>query len=539
MYWDGDIMKNIVCPKCGNGNETTRYFCASCGAFLDVDNYERVDYEIPEMKMMRIVDNLRHMTPSEQVPDEAFAVQAEKVERLRALYALPDLSNNAKLEDDMHDFLSLCRHPEFQIAFVGTIKTGKSTLINALLGKNYASMAVTPETAALTKFRYSPSDYVNVTFYTDEEWKKLCKSTHNADEFLKEYEMLNAESQKKEWIDHEQFHKDLASDEVEGELARWSSSKSPEHFFVKEIEVGISSLPEGFPPQVVFVDTPGLFDPVAYRSELTKQYIRRANAVFVCVDAQKVQQQEIETISTVCSISSNNREKVHIIATQWDRLNNPEKDWAEQKDWLVRQLTGKAFFATSDLARDNIMYTAAYIHILCRDYASLDKLEMKPLKKFAVDFDFDEDSVDDRLKMVDKANVHAVDKIIKEKLADNYRKFLLEDVEKKYLGIRHDLRRIADDKKDDVQELLNASKSELEEFMAKADEKRKNYEEIQTVSKQLDGIINQVEKETDKQMFKIINMLKLKINPGYKAISSQNKRESLRSIANKIMGRRR
>ena len=531
-------MENKVCPKCGGANKATRYFCADCGAFLEPGEFEVSDYETQEMKMMRIVDNLRHMTPSEQVPDEAFAVQAEKVERLQALYALPDFSNNAKLEEDMQDFLSLCRHPEFQIAFVGTIKTGKSTLINALLGKNYASMAVTPETAALTKFRYSPSDYVNVTFYTDKEWKKLCKSTHNADEFLKEYEMLDAESQKDNWINHEQIHKDLASDEVEGELAIWSSSKRPEHFFVKEIEVGISTLPEGFPPQVVFVDTPGLYDPVAYRSELTKQYIRRANAVFVCVDAQKVQQQEIETISTVCSISSNNREKVHIIATQWDRLNNPEKDWAEQKEWLIRQLTGKAFFATSDLATDNIMYTAAYIHILCRDYALLDKQEMKPLRKFAVAFDYDEDSVDDRRNMVDKANVHAVDNIIKEKLAENYRKYLLEDVEKKYLGIRHDLRRIVDDKKDDVQELLNASKSELEEFKAKAEEKRKNCEKIQAVSKQLDGIIDQVENETAKQMETICSKLRLKLNPAYKIAQAQNQRKTLRSIANRIMGKR-
>ena len=120
--------------------------------------------------------------------------------------------------------------------------------------------------------------------------------------------------------------KSLGRNQIEDELTKWSSSRSPVHYFVKEIEVGISSLPKDFPPQVVFVDTPGLLDPVAYRSELTKQYIRRADAVFVCVQAKSIQQPEIETISSVFSFSSNDKEKVHIVATQWDTMNNPEKD---------------------------------------------------------------------------------------------------------------------------------------------------------------------------------------------------------------------
>ena len=536
-------MENKVCPKCGGANKATRYFCADCGAFLEPGEFEVSDYETQEMKMMRIVDNLRHMNPSEQVPDEAFAVQAEKVERLQALYALPEFSNNANLEADMRNFLELCRHPEFQIAFVGTIKTGKSTLINALLGKNYASMGASPETAALTKFRYSPTDYVKVTFYTDKEWEKLYNSTHNTDDFLKLYKKLNAEKQKNQWINHEQIHKNLASDEVDSELVKWSSSKSPDHFFVKEIEVGISTLPADFPPQVVFVDTPGLFDPVAYRSELTKKYIGRVNAVFVCVNAKSLSQQDIETISTVCSIAKN-REKVYIIATQWDTITNPEKNWLELKEWFIQQLTGEAFFANSDIAREHIIHTAAYIHILCRDYDSLNDLEKIPLEQFALNskysgYSWDSDSYDDRVKMVEKSNVYAIDKIIKDNLARHYREYLMEDIANKYGGIKNDLKRVVLDKRTDTQDLLEASKLELDDFKKKAEEKRKNYEEIQAVSKQLNAIIGKVEKETDKQMFKIISMLKLKINPGYKAIQKQNKRESLRAIANRVKGKHR
>ena len=525
-----------VCPKCLSDNENTRYFCKSCGAFLDTENFDYAAYELPQLKVMRIVDNLRHMQLGEEVPDSAFAPHAERVEKLQALFNLPEFAENKNLGMNMESFLNVCRHPEFQIAFVGTIKTGKSTLINALLGKNYASMAVTPETAALTKFRVSPRDYVEVTFYTSAEWTELWKSRHNADKFMEEYNELNAESHKSKWIDHQPIRTELTSDAIEDELTKWSSSKSPEHYFVKEIEVGISELLGDLPPQVVFVDTPGLFDPVAYRSELTKKYIRRANAVFVCVDASKVNQPEIETIADVFSFSSNNKEKVHIVATHWDKLNNPEKDWAEQKEWLIRQLTGEGFFDTKEIASENIMSSAAYIHNLCRDYDKLDKSEIKSLRKFAIDYDYDEDELEDRNKMIEKANINTIKRIINDKLAKNYRQFLLEDIEKKFVGIRHDLQRIADDTRNDAQELLNASQANLEEFKRKAEEKRKDYEKIKDVSQKLNAIIDQVETNTSRQMESICSQLRLRVNPAYNRPKETSQKSNLRRLSDKFKG---
>ena len=285
--------------------------------------------------MMRIIENLDKMPHSRIVWNDIVDLYTKKVEKYKALMDLPELQENGSISEKMMDFLDLCTKPEFQIAFVGTIKTGKSTLINSLLGHNYASMAVTPETAALTKFRSSPKDYVRVTFYTSGEWEQLWASrTSGADAFMKEYNELNAEQCKNKWVNHAPVYKEIANNEIEEELSVWSSSRSAEHYFVKEIEVGISSLSENFPKQVVFVDTPGLSDPVAYRSEITRQYIRKANAVFVCVDAQKVQKDEIETISSVFSFSSHNKNKVHIIATHWDKLNKPFEDWNVQKKWL-------------------------------------------------------------------------------------------------------------------------------------------------------------------------------------------------------------
>ena len=502
------MVVNKTCPNCKIKNDSTRYFCKECGAFLDNKKFEKNVYEMPQMKIMRIVDNLIHMKPSERVPDEAFALHEEKMERLHAIFALPEFNKNEALETDIKDFLNICCRPEFKIAFVGTIKTGKSTLINSLLGKNYASMAVTPETAALTKFCVSPRDYIEIRFYSKHEWDLLWKSRNNADKFMEEYNELNAENYKQKWVGHKLIRRELTNDELSEELTKWSSSKSPEHFFVKEIEVGISTLPKDFSSQVIFVDTPGLFDPVSYRSQLSIDYIRRANAVFVCVDANKVNQQEIETISTVISVSSNDKEKVYVIATHWDKLNNPEQDWEEQKSWLVRQLTGKGFFATKEIASTNILHTAAYIDILCRNYDSLTDKEIRSLKKFALDYDFDIESFEDRKKMIEKANIAAVYKIIMNKLAGNYHKLLMEEIESKYTGIQHDLRRVAKDMKDDKQKLLNDSMADLKDFEAKEQDMKNKYARIKAVTEQLQVILDQVNEKTDANMKMICSQLK-------------------------------
>lgn len=271
------MSKSAVCPKCQSENTANRYFCQKCGVFLKGEMFDDKDiYGKTEVKVMRILDNLPHVPYSRIMWNDTVDLYKRKVERYRAMMGLPEFEGEKSddLSGKMMDFLELCHKPEFQIAFVGTIKTGKSTLINSLLGHNYASMSVTPETAALTKFRSSPRDYVKILFYTPGEWKTLWKSrTSAADAFMEEYRELNAEAQKDKWIGHEEIFRELPNGEIEKELAVWSSSKSARHYFVKEIEVGISSLPKDFPEQVVFVDTPGLLDPVAYRSELSLIHI--------------------------------------------------------------------------------------------------------------------------------------------------------------------------------------------------------------------------------------------------------------------------
>lgn len=494
-----------VCPACGKEHKEMRYFCAECGSFLDAEEFENKSlYGMPEVKIKRILENLKYTPHSKILWDDTVDLYAKKVESYKALTTLPELSANIDKEmpQKLDRFLRLCREPEFQIAFVGTIKTGKSTLINSLLGHNYASMAVTPETAALTKFRSSPKDYIRVVFYTPQQWKKLWDSgTSAADAFTTEFKQLGGDAQKGKWVGHAPIYKEVANADIEKELLIWSSSRYAEHYFVREIEVGISSLPSDFPKQVVFVDTPGLSDPVAYRSEITKQYIRNANAVFVCVEAKKLQKEEIDTIASVFSFSSHNKSKVHIIATHWDKLNNPNVDWKNEKDWMKRQLVGKGFFDTAEQAETNIMHSAAYIFNLCRDYATLDKSEKIPLMQFAIGMGMEWDNLKSCLpEMMKLSNIENIAQVIKKKLAGQYRVLLCQDIEREYKDIVHTLKRGAEEKKAETGEIIRVSFANRQDVEKKLEEQRSNYMEIQKNREELTKVLHMVEESTRKRL---------------------------------------
>ena len=498
----------MICEKCGYEERDGAFFCRNCGKLLDPAGYSSKSvYETEEHRIMRMVENLKHHPHYDILWDDTMDLYAAKVEKFQSILGTGVLDIDQGSLDDLKDkfkvFLKECRHPEFQIAFVGTIKTGKSTLINALLGHNYSSTAVTPETAALAKFRSSEKDYINVTFFSPEEWKKLWKSmTKGADSFTNEYDSLGAEKEKNKWVGHDMIHCELANEAIEQELNKWSSSKSPQHFFVKEIEVGLSSLPKDLPKQVVFVDTPGLSDPVAYRSEISRQYIQQANAVFVCVEAQKVNKEELETISAVLSFSAHDKRKVFVIATHWDTMNDPVEDWAKQRAYLVKKLIGSAFYDSAEMADANILHSSAFIHNLCRDYNTLNKASLKSLRRFAMAMDLDPYNLTKRdIEKLDYySNIHQIRALIRDRLLKNCSELFYGDLKQRYDKLLHLLHRNATDLRASYQEQIDTTGKNLAGILQDFDQKKKDADEIRKGRDHLKATLDAVKRKTNRRV---------------------------------------
>lgn len=277
-------------------------------------------------------------------------------------------------------FFEDIKQRSFQISFVGTIKAGKSTLINALLGNHYATVNVTPETAVLTKFASSKDDsfHVKIKFYDSKEWNNIwqeVKSAANSPDqdvrdrikpFLQEYSSLSADSEKELWLNHKDL---IISTKNHSELAtiisKYTSSKSAAHYFVKEVYVEIKNclLPQG----IVLCDTPGLDDVLSYRSNITKQYISSSNAIFVCVLSKFLAGEQYNIIQKVFSQIRYNPERVYIIGTQTDLFNNPPQDWKYQKDEWIKYFETASGYGSKNLAAQNIIGISAGVHLFLLD----------------------------------------------------------------------------------------------------------------------------------------------------------------------------
>lgn len=159
----------------------------------------QMQYEARIAQLQTIAQS--HEVTTKVLWDETVARYAHTIDRIKAIMAEEEFKDSIsqRLTRQMEAFLEKCQKPEFHIALVGAIKAGKSSLINAVLGENLASTEVTPETAALTKFRGSHSkDLVSITFYTQREWDKLWTSAKEtrSSKYLDEYNELHAEEEK-------------------------------------------------------------------------------------------------------------------------------------------------------------------------------------------------------------------------------------------------------------------------------------------------------------------------------------------------------
>ncbi len=387
--------KSIICPECGT------VFRERYPSFSDVTLEAEIDACIQKLsESIAQSHNLTKYAWEKEV--ERYAGIMSKVRQVLSNGTINAKSINIDTYiKNIDEFLYKCSNAEFQIALIGAVKAGKSTLMNAITGCEAASTAVTPETASLTKFRSSGSseNYVNVKFYKQSEWDKLWSSVRdkNSTVFVKEYNDLNADSVKNQWLNHEPIKMHFTDfSKFTDEIQKWTSAKRPEHYFVDEVEIGLATL--DMPPEVVFVDTPGLDDPVEYRSKITQNYIKSADAVVVCVKADSLRGTELATIANVFSYSRTNPNKVYISATQCDRLNHPNKDWQALNELWIRHLEQSQYYNSKELAMHNIIPTAAGLHNL------ISKLEDCNYRK-----NLDEEAEGDALSMLFKYKCRSLD----------------------------------------------------------------------------------------------------------------------------------
>ncbi len=209
----------------------------------------------------------------------------------------------------------------FSIGITGVMNAGKSTMLNALLGKDILGTSVVPETANLTILKYSKTPSAKVNFWDKAEWAEIEKSASSISsiqEFIKETKEHFKENLE-QYITQEGFSKEIKTEE----LAFYTSAKHSDKVCNLVKSVTLYSDLEFLKDGVQIVDTPGLDDPVVQREEITKSYLGNCDLMIHLMNVnQSATEKDVEFI--VDTLLYQNVSRLLIIITRIDSVKENE-----------------------------------------------------------------------------------------------------------------------------------------------------------------------------------------------------------------------
>ena len=481
---------------------------------------EFVNEEVKKMYMDKMKEIKKYIdTPIDDKKylwDETTKRYALKIETVKRIFEVNEMKQSIpdNIFNQIDIFLQRCASPEFHIALVGAVKAGKSTLINAFLGVELASTEVTPETAALTKFKKTDTDYVEVEFYSETEWENIWEGAKNerAEIFLEEYKSLNGDKEKSNWLNHspQKFEcKDLG--ELRKVINKWTSSKSSTHYFVKNVTVGLKNfeLPEG----VVLVDTPGLDDVVPYRSEITKKYIDRAKAVLVCIRSDALTGAEYTTLLRVFKNTHGHVEKVYVLATQIDTLNQPSADWNKQRDEWLKSLKRSDCFGTKTVASERLIPVSAYLYTLLKNYNEgiIDKESDQYFDLISVlmKLRIREKDLDGRYRELNEfTNIGYIKNIIKTDIVSGAQKGIVDDIINSFKYCQTEISQCINEIKADQKEIIEASNGGLADIKKRKDGYNEQLQIALNEKAEIENLVKVIKHTTNQRVDELIAALK-------------------------------
>jgi GTPase SAR1 family protein len=181
----------------------------------------------------------------------SFVGQLEKAD-----FVDKDILGNSRIEEEVERL----GKGDFKISLVAPFSAGKSTFINAIIGKDLLSMDIRAETSVITKISYSENIKIEITYH---------------------------ENSKKEIIDCDNEGNPITYESCRQILKNITTVRD-ENNEVKIKEVIVYCPLEICKDNVELIDTPGLFSRHEKHESITNNILPQVNAVIFMIDPDSV-----------------------------------------------------------------------------------------------------------------------------------------------------------------------------------------------------------------------------------------------------------
>jgi predicted GTPase len=290
--------------------------------------------------------------------DDNLNFNEHKAEISKIIEELKEIFNKQDLKQELEDTVNYINSQKFSIGITGVMNAGKSTMLNALMGKEILGSAVVPETANLTIVKYDKDPSANVFYWNKEEWNKI-ENSANEIESIKDF-VNETKSLFKDELDN-YIKDDTRSDKVDIEnLASFTSAEASGKRcnLVKYVELksDLNFLKDG----IEIVDTPGLDDPVIQREEITKEYLSNCDMMLHLMNvSQSATLKDVEFI--VDALLYQNISKLLIVITRADTVSKEELE--EVINYTKTSIKRQLHNLNKDSQLDYILKTIKFIPI--------------------------------------------------------------------------------------------------------------------------------------------------------------------------------
>lgn len=316
------------------------------------------------------------------------------------------------------------RDRTFKLAVIGEFSSGKSTFINAIIGKDILKRRVNETTAAVT--------YIHNVHHNDSRIN-TCEVEYNNGKKIKLQDLSNLE-------------------EYTTVNDRINVSES-----IKSVSIYVNFLNVENP--IVITDTPGLNGIADRHREITLDEIKKAHACIYLLSRNGVKSTDHDFIRVLLNYQS----RFIFIQNFIDVLRQSERETMQTKIAKDEENL-KICFGTDD----------SEVHYQIYGISAIKALAARDLDKDKV-FDVDKESISDRKKLLEESNFHEFEKGLLEMIESGEYLEVIED------SAKHTLRLIINKIKDNINE-----ECELNEQLKIKDDKVKNIEKIKKVIERIE-----------------------------------------------------